>query len=300
MVMMILRVFFLLPTLFLLILLSPLHAGTKSLQSKEVIVIFEEPQVVVAEEVVKMYPSIKRELTETLEWEVDFRPVVFLDKGGDTLKKTTKSDMFVAYAVPEKNFIVLDTLRVYAKPFSLESTLKHELCHLLLHRNIERLPRWFDEGVCQWASGGIAELLAEGGSETLHKATVTGKLIGIRELDRFPPDALILAYEESKSIVEYIDSEYGKQGILQVLKYLKEGYSLEDSFRRGLSVTTSELEGKWHTYLKRKHTWFSYLSRNLYEILFLVAALATMVGFMRMIKRKRKYLDETEEDDIEQ
>ena len=289
---------FLLFIFLLLILLDPLPAENKVLQTKEVIVIFEEHQVGAAEEVAKVYPSVKSELAENLGWGVDFRPTVLLDRGGETIKRNTGSDIFVAYAVPQRNLIVLDTSRVYAKPFSLESTLKHELCHLLIHRNIERLPRWLDEGLCQWASGGIAEFMTEDGKRALQNATVSGRLIGIRELVRFPPEDIILAYEESKSIVEYIESEFGKRGILQILAYLKEGYSLDDSLQKGLSVTTSELDEKWQAYLKKRRGWFSYLSRNLYEILFFIAALATVYGFMRMLKKKKEHTDEPGDNDI--
>lgn len=290
--------FFLLFIFLFLISLNPLPAENKVLQTGEVIVISEDHQVGAAEEVAKVYPTVKSELAENLGWEVDFRPTVLLDRGGETIRRNTGSDIFVAYAVPQRNLIVLDTSRVYAEPFSLESTLKHELCHLLIHRNIERLPRWLDEGVCQWASGGIAEFMTEDGKRALQNATVSGRLIGIRELVRFPPEDIILAYEESKSIVEYIESEFGKQGILQILNYLKEGYSLDNSLQKGLSVTTSELDEKWKAYLKKKHAWFSYLSRNLYGILFFFAALATVYGFMRMLKKKKEYRDEPEDEDI--
>jgi hypothetical protein len=289
---------FLLFIFLFLILLNPLPAENKVLQTEEVVVIFEEHQAGAAEEVAKVYPSVKSELAENLEWKVDFMPTVLLDRGGETIKRNTGSDIFVAYAVPQRNLIVLDTSRVYAKPFSLESTLKHELCHLLIHRNIERLPRWLDEGVCQWASGGIAEFMTEDGKRALQNATVSGRLIGIRELVRFPPEDIILAYEESKSIVEYIESEFGKRGILQILAYLKEGYSLDDSIQKGLAVTTSELDEKWQAYLKKRRGWFSYLSRNLYGILFFIAALATVYGFMRMLKKKKEHIDEPEDEDI--
>jgi len=279
--------------------LNPLFAENKVLQTKEVTVIFEEHQTGAAEEVAKVYPSVKLELAENLGWKVDFRPTVLLDRGGETIRRNTGSDIFVAYAVPQRNLIVLDTSRVYAKPFSLESTLEHELCHLLIHRNIERLPRWLDEGVCQWASGGIAEFTTEDGKEALQKATISGRLIGMKELVKFPPDDIVLAYEESKSIVEYIVSEFGKQGILQILEYLKEGYSLDDSLQKGLSVTTSELDEKWQAYLKKRRGWFSYLSRNLYGILFFFAALATVYGFMRMLKKKKEHIDEPGDEDIE-
>jgi hypothetical protein len=289
---------FLLFIFLFIILLNPLYAENKVLQTGEVTVIFEERQVVAAEEVAKVYPSVKSELAENLGWGVDFSPTVLLDRGGETIKRNTGSDIFVAYAVPPKNLIVLDTSRVYAKPFSLESTLKHELCHLLIHHNIERLPRWLDEGVCQWVSGGIAEFMAEDGKRALQNAAVSGRLISIRELVRFPPEEIILAYEESKSIVEYIEKEFGKQGVLRILAYMKEGHSLDDSLQKGLSVTISELDEKWQAYLKKRRGWFPYLSRNLYGILFFFAALITVYGFIRMLKKKKEQIDEPEDEDI--
>jgi hypothetical protein len=85
-------------------------------------------------------------------------------------------------------------------------------------------------------------------------------------LSRFPQEEkpLLLAYEESKSIVEYIVNNYSEQGLLQVLEYLKKGYSIDDSIQKSLSVSASELEMKWLAHIKRKHTWFSYLSNNIY------------------------------------
>lgn len=281
-----------------LILLNLLYAENKVIQTKEVTVIFEGRQVVAAEEVAKVYPSVKSDLAENLGWRVDFRPTVLLDRGGETIKRNTGSDIFVAYAVPQRNLIVLDTSRVYAKPFSLESTLKHELCHLIIHRNIENPPRWLDEGVCQWASGGIAEFMTEDGKRALENAAVSGRLISIRELVRFPTDDIILAYEESKSIIEYIEKEFGKQGVLRILAYMKEGHSLDGSIQKGLSVSTSELDEKWQAYLKKSGGWFSYLSRNLYGILFFFAALITVYGFMRMLKKKKEQIDEPGDEDI--
>jgi len=273
------------------------------LNTRDVVVLFEGPIENVAKEVAEVYPAVRAELVTTLGWEVDFRPGVRLVKGRDALQRMVGSDIVIGFAIPERNLIVLDISRVYAKPFSLEALLKHELCHLLLHRYIEkeRLPRWLDEGVCQWASGGITELMALDGDPTLAKATLSDRLIRIENLERFPKDrqSLLLAYEESKSLVDYIVREFGKTGLLRVLEHLREGHSLDDSLLKGLSVTTDELEMKWRAYLKRKHTWFSYVRRNLYVILFFLAALVTVYGFVRMLKKKRAYVDEAEEEDID-
>lgn len=287
--------------LFFLTFMNTLYAETSKIQAKEVVVLFEGPIENVAKEVVRVYPGIKAELITTLGWDVDFSPNVLLVKEKDELRKIVGSNLIVAFAIPAKNLIVLDISRAYTKPFTLEATLKHELCHLLLHRNIEmeRLPRWLNEGVCQWASGGIAELMANNEGRALARATISDSLISIRELERFPMDerSLILAYEESKSFVEYIVSEFSKRELLQILENLKEGYSINESMQKSLSMPTSELESNWHAHLKRRHTWFSYLSHNLYTILFFLAAIATVYGFMRLLKKKRAYKDEEEEED---
>jgi hypothetical protein len=278
-------------------------ASTEVLQTHEVVIIFQEPLGNAAREVLTIYPSARAELSDTLGWQVDFRPEVVLVGERDKFRKITGSDLIVAIASPQRNLIVLDVSRVYTRPFTLKTVLKHELCHLLLHRNIEsdRLYRWFDEGVCQWASGGVSELTAGEEGRALATAVRTNGIISIRALEKFPMDehALMLSYEESKSIVEYIHSEFGSRGILQMLEHLKKGGTMDDSIRESLAVSPSELERDWHAYLRRRYTWFSYLSHNLYTILFLLGALITIYGFVRFLKKKRDYKDEQEEEDTE-
>ena len=262
-------------------------------------VFYDGPLTNAVRDVAKVYPSVKSELTDTVRWKIDFRPEIVLVKDPESFRKMTGSDLVVAFAVPDRNLIVLDMSRVYAKPFTLETTLKHELCHLLLHSNIEgkNLPRWLDEGFCQWASGGISEL-ADYGNNDLSRAVVSDRLMSMSELGTFPPGgrSLKLAYEESKSFVEYIVSEYGKSGILDMLEYLKEGNSVNSSVRQSFSVGMSELEGNWSSYLRRRHTWFYHLSSNIYTIIFSAAAIVTIYGFFRLLKKRRTYTDEDEED----
>ena len=291
--------------LFILLLMflsvGTLHAKTEMLKGNNVIILYDDSLSSIAREVDRMYPSLKSELSEVLQKNADFIPEVILVKTTESFRKIVGSDMILGFAEPDRNLIVLDTSRVYTKPFTLETTLKHELCHLVLHRGIERenLPRWLDEGVCQWASGGIDELMAGGNENALSKATLSGKLIDIRRLDRFPNDdaSLVLAYAESKSFVEYIVSEYGKQSLLNMLSYLREGNSVNESIEKSLSINIVELENNWRAYLKRKYTWFSYLGDNIYTLIFVLAALITVYGFIRLLKKKRDYRDEEEEDD---
>jgi hypothetical protein len=57
-----------------------------------------------------------------------------------------------------------------------------------------------------------------------------------------------------------------------------------------------ELESRWHHHLRRRITWVAYLINHLYEILFFLAAMAMIYGFIRVLKKKRAYRDEEEED----
>jgi hypothetical protein len=292
---------FVVSVVFILLSAFFLSAETGSIQTSAVNVVFETPLMPVAREVAEIYPAVSSELSQTFRWEIDFRPEIVLAKDRDTFRKMVGSDSILAFAVPQRNLIVLDTSRVYAKPFTLHTTLKHELCHLVLHRNIEgdRLPRWLDEGICQWASGGIAELMAEDADKALAQAAASDMLIPLRELERFPDEDkfLLLAYEESKSFVEYLISKSGEEAFLQAMGHFKQGNSLDEAIQRSFSMSLHDLEQDWQARLKRKYTWFYYLSANLYTILFVFAALITVYGFIRLLQKKRAYKDEEAMDE---
>ena len=174
-------------------------------------------------------------------------------------------------------------------------------CAILIHHHIKRenLPRWLDEGICQWASDGVAEIIMNQRRSVLDEAILSGRYLSIRDLtDRFPGEkrSLMLAYEESKSLVEYIIGSYGSEGILAVLDYLKDGAEVDVAILKGLSISLDELEARWHQDLKRRITWVTYLINHLYQILFFLAALAVIYGFIRRLMKKRAYRDEEEED----
>ncbi|MGQ9571280.1 MAG: hypothetical protein ACUVUQ_10690, partial [Thermodesulfovibrionales bacterium] len=81
---------------------------------------------------------------------------------------------------------------------------------------------------------------------------VYNRLISIKMLAVFNPEDVTLAYEESKSFVEYIEKEFGKKRVLRILAYMKEWQSINDSIQKGLSISTSDLEEKWKVYLKKR------------------------------------------------
>mgnify|MGYP001599441420 CR=1 FL=1 len=296
------RVFLIL--FFLLIALPESLLATQAvLQNEEVVIQFEKPLENAAKEVADIYTVVKAELENTFKWRLDFRPTVILIKDSKTFQKIVESSLIVAVAVPQKNLIVINNSKMNVHPFTLEITLKHELCHLMLHHHISEgnLPKWLNEGIAQWSSGGIAEIIMGESRDVLKQASLSGEFISLRGLtDKFPEDerAVLLAYEESKSIVEYITREFGASGLLQVLNYLKNGYDVDAAIFKGLSVPFYELENRWHDYLQKRTTWFTYFSNNLYNVLFFLAGLILTYGFIRFLLKKKAYKDEGE-DNIE-
>jgi hypothetical protein len=276
-------------------------ADTRVIEAEEVIIHFPETLRNAAERLAAVYPRLKAELETTLQWKLDSKPTIFLTKDSKAFQKIVGSSVIAAYALPRRNLIVIDYSKMRIPPFSMEATVKHELCHLLLHYHIRGglLPKWLDEGVAQWVSDGIAEIIIDRKRSVLSEAVLTKRTIPIRFLaDSFPDDKelLVLAYEESKSFVEYIRDNYGAGGILNILNALKDGYTINEAVPKALSISFIELEQKWLNYIKRRGGWFRYLSRNLYEILFLFAALVTILGFIKYLLKKRAYREEWEDD----
>jgi hypothetical protein len=178
------------------------------------------------------------------------------------------------------------------------------LCHLILHHYIRggNLPRWLNEGISQWVSGGITEIIIGENKDLLKQATLSGRFIRINDLtEKFPQDekSLLLAYQESKSFVDYIYGEFGSGGILRILNHLRDGNKIDAAILESVSIPADELEKRWHGRLRKKFTWFTYLSDHLYQILFSLSAFVLIYGFIRLLIRKKAYKDNGEDDVID-
>ena len=288
---------------FAFLLVNPLHAEEVGVfEGEGVTILFEVPIEAAAKEAAEIYPIIKRDLEKTLRWPINFRSTVLLLKERSTFQRMAQSQLVVAFAVPAKNLMVIDHSKMAVDPFTLEGTMKHELCHLLLHHHLDGkdFPKWLDEGIAQWVSGGIIEVMRTRDETRLTQATLGRKIIPVRALaERFPGDreSLFLAYEESKSLVTYIIEKHGVEGVLSILGYLKGGYAWEAAVFKGLSVSFEELEADWLHHLKKRLTWLSYVTNHVYEILFFLGAVITMYGAFRIFLRKRAYMREMDDDD---
>ncbi|MEJ2182713.1 MAG: peptidase MA family metallohydrolase [Nitrospirota bacterium] len=268
------------------------------------VLLYEKPLQSFARAVSEAYPSARARVEETLGWKVDFRPYIRLVGDAGRFRLMAGNDVAVALAAPEQNAVALDAPRLMREPHRLEATLRHELCHLVLGRYIREtpIPRWLDEGVCQWMSEGMGEVLTRGGEERLVRAAHRGSLIPLRRLGRFPLDreGILLAYAESRSVVEFVAAEWGREGVLSVLEEMRRGHTPGEAARAALGVGLDDIEKQWRESLRGRSLWLAWLRRHFTELLFVMAALLAVAGFGRVLWRMKTYRDPDEEAEAEE
>jgi hypothetical protein len=62
---------------------------------------------------------------------------------------------------------------------------------------------------------------------------------------------------------------------------------MEAAVIKSLGITFEELENDWLAHLESTPRWLVYLADNLYGILFFLAALLTIFGFVRRMMRRK-------------
>lgn len=289
--------------LFLTVLcVLPQHADAETMRGMEnsyVTVLYEPGAAHGAEKVINIYPKLIRKTQALFGRTYSQKPLIVLINNRERFIQMAGHPITVAYAVPSKNLIVMDFSIVSTRPFSLETTLIHEFCHLLLHEHIPYIPTWLDEGLCQWASGGIDEIIYNLRQSALNRASVSGQFIPFENITSgFPRSetARILAYEQSKSFVTFMVREFGQEKLLDYLDRMAHGNTAHEAFRKVYPIGLEQMESTWQDSIRKDYNWFTYFSNHVHEILFLGGALLTIVAFFKLIIKKHRYKD----DDFEQ
>ncbi len=256
-----------------------------------------------AAQIAAMSPSIIDSLESRLGLTFNLRPTVVPAPDRATFRRLGGREWFTAFALPRKQLVVLDLSRLDKRSGDLYATLKHEFAHLALHGAIDRrrLPRWLDEGTAQWASDGLSEYLPTEQRSLLPQAAAAGRLFYLDELsDAFPQESqgLQLAYEQSRSFVNYLVRRFGDDALRQLLQSLASGTSPRQAFEEALGVELEGVEDEWRAGLHSPGSWVANLAGHAYGLLFFAAALATVWAYLRFRLRKRNYRA-GEDDDLD-
>jgi hypothetical protein len=118
---------------------------------------------------------------------------------------------------------------------------------------------------------GIDEIIYNFRQSQLNQASITGNFIPFKNLDSgFPrsDQARILAYEQSKSFINYLVRHFGEDKLLELLDRMTHGEVVEEAFNNVYQIQFNQMELSWKKSLRKDLAWFTYLSNHLYEILF--------------------------------
>jgi hypothetical protein len=195
-----------------------------------------------------------------------------------------------AVSIPARNLMVLPSHEgrslVDAEG---RRVLRHEWAHLGLHEYLGDLlvPRWFDEGYAQWASGGW-------------DASEAWRLRILLAVGRTPPlDSLSLdwprdeasagaAYLLAASAVAYLLQESGTRGLALFLERWRDGRSFELALRRTFGVTSSQFEEDWRGDVRKRYGWLFVFSHS--AVFWMLMGIA-LLGMMRLRRaRNREHL----------
>jgi hypothetical protein len=289
------------PILILLVISQTATAELRTIVSERVVIHYPPQLETAAQTTERIYPTIASELEKTLRLPVAFRPSILLQNNRRDFIKQTGNELVLAVAVPGQNLIVIDYTRMTGDPFIFRTTLKHEVAHLLLHHHIDSalLPRWFDEGIAQWVSDGISELITEAGWSVLENAVIRGNLYRLEDIAESFPEGrteTALAYQQSKHFVDYLIRIYGANAIVDILHRMRNGESIERAFTAVLPHTLREIEYRWTEDLREQTSWVHYISRHMFQLIFLLAAVLVIIVFVKSLIQRRKAKDEPYDD----
>lgn len=151
-------------------------------------------------------------------------------------------------ADPELGVALVKAVNPRTAAFDLGIDIPHELTHLLLYRatgpGYENVPRWFEEGLAT-----LMQATQPPDQEQLvREAIAAQEALPLPDLCRTFPTAEThtgLAYAQSASVVDYIQSEYGNHALTEMIRAYSDGADCESGVRRVLDISLSQLEADW-------------------------------------------------------
>ena len=132
--------------------------------------------------------------------------------------------------------------------------MTHELTHLVIHQMTfnpyNDLPTWLDEGLAVYNEGEVSSQFAT----RLNKAIAEDRLISVRSIaspfSAYAEES-ILAYAQSRSLVEFLISNYGSDRMLELLNIFRQGSTYDGALEKVYGFDMDGLNALWRDYVTR-------------------------------------------------
>ncbi len=146
------------------------------------------------------------------------------------------------------------------KHFQAEGPLAHEYTHYVLDlRTGGNYPYWFSEGLAQ-----LVEYKLNGYEWLEADSSLGSTVYTLSELERkfSGLDRQALAYRQSLSIVTYLESLQGMEGINALLDDLGRGHSFYQALHGLFGLDRESLGAEWQQWYRQDGRWFLTASRK--------------------------------------
>jgi hypothetical protein len=169
----------------------------------------------------------------------------------------------------------------------IRKSMHHEYTHHVIFSEYNMVfPDWLNEGVATYEAGEKPEDQHE--YKEFQNAAAKNKLVPLDDMwifDLLEDDERHLAYLEAYTVIEYIESEYGHDTLIDILNARKNEPDMDLVLTDTLGVSYEEFQIAWMAYVKEKYgkPSYDYVYISLYLIL-----VALLLRRRRRIRAQRK------------
>lgn len=193
-------------------------------------------------------------------------------------------------AFPRARVIVLPGYPVPGVSRNQTATIRHEIAHLVTNARLPQpVPRWFDEGLAELASGSWDVE----GAWKLRLAIALGRAPALDSLALTWPvgaERARLAYLLSATAVQHVAERGGERGFRLLLRNWQRDGSLDASVRSTFGMTMGQLEDEWRAAVRSRYGWLQGLAAS--GLVWIVAAALVLLAWIPRRRRNRAKMAE--------
>jgi hypothetical protein len=150
------------------------------------------------------------------------------------------------HADPRLGVVIVSVPPDLRASYNLQSQVPHEMTHVLIYRavgsNYPRVPYWLNEGLAVMHQAQRDDTFPA----RLAEARDAQQFIPLSQLCApFDPAQVSLAYAESESVVRYIRTRFGAEGLSQLLTAYAEGADCASGVQNSLGLSLDQLDRAW-------------------------------------------------------
>lgn len=162
-----------------------------------------------------------------------------------------RGEVFEGQIVTLGTVVAEDIVILLGSDPQLEVTIFHELTHVVLAQATDNpftaMPAWLNEGLASYNEGEVRS----GYDRALASACRSDRLMSVRSLtsSTVGPEQVTLFYAQSRSLVEFLLEEHGREKMLQLLQAIREGNLIDDALEEVYGFHQDGLEALWRGWL---------------------------------------------------